>query len=141
MGVAKHHPVFPFRDRCEHRALPDYFKHGCFHHHVGPPDTPSGVFAFVLVLLFQQTAGIYIQMLGEPVYRHIRLNRLGQLRRTPFPFAVLGGDDLCHGFQYRVRGLLSKLSSAGCFLVWWTIRMQTPCLASVRHSSSSTAAS
>ena len=67
-GVAKYHPGFSFprrlrrsqrcweypsksrRDRCDRRALPDYFKRGCFHHHVGQPDTPSGVFGFVLIL-------------------------------------------------------------------------------------------
>ena len=38
------------RDRCERRALLDYFKRGCFHHHVGQPDTPPGVLGFVLVL-------------------------------------------------------------------------------------------
>ena len=38
------------RDRCERRALLDYFKRGGFHHHVGQPDTPPGVLGFVLVL-------------------------------------------------------------------------------------------
>ena len=38
------------RDRCERRALPDHFKRGCFHHHVGQPDTPSSMFGFILVL-------------------------------------------------------------------------------------------
>ena len=80
-GVAKYHPSFFVprrlrrsqrcweypskhrRDRCERRALLDYFKRRCFHHHVGQPDTPSGVFGFVLVLylmFFQQAAGIHI---------------------------------------------------------------------------------
>ena len=67
-GVAKYHPGFSFprrwrrsqrcweypskhrRDRCERRALPDYFKRGGFHYHVSQPDTPSGVLGFVLVL-------------------------------------------------------------------------------------------
>ena len=67
-GVAKYHPIFFFprrlrrsqrcweytskhrRDRCERRALPDHFKRGCFHHHVGQPDTPSSMFGFILVL-------------------------------------------------------------------------------------------
>ena len=109
--MAKYHPSFSLprrwrrsqrcweypskhrRDRCERRALLDYFKRRCFHHHVGQPDTPSGVFGFVLVLylmFFQQTAGIHIQVFGEPVHRHIRLNRLGQLGGTAFPFTVLG---------------------------------------------------
>ena len=51
------------RDRCERRALPDYFKRGGFHHHVSQTDTPSGVLGFVLVLhliFFQQAAGIHI---------------------------------------------------------------------------------
>ena len=51
------------RDRCERRALLDYFKRGGFHHHVGQPDTPPGVLGFVLVLhlmFFQQAAGIHI---------------------------------------------------------------------------------
>ena len=43
-------PFFPSRDRCERRALLDYFKRGGFHHHVGQPDTPPGVLGFVLVL-------------------------------------------------------------------------------------------
>ena len=53
----------PFRDRCERRALLDYFKRRCFHHHVGQPDTPPGVLGFVLILylmFFQQAAGIHI---------------------------------------------------------------------------------
>ena len=79
--VAKHHLIFFFRnggdgrngagsppskhrrDRCERRALLDYFKCRCFHHHVGQPDTPPGVLGFVLILylmFFQQAAGIYI---------------------------------------------------------------------------------
>ena len=67
-GVAKYHPIFFLpatvatvatvlgapskhrRDRCERRALPDHFKRGCFHHHVGQPDTPSSMFGFILVL-------------------------------------------------------------------------------------------
>ena len=67
-GVAKYHPVFSFprrlrrsqrcweypskhrRDRCERRALLDYFKRSCFHHHVSQSDTPPGVLGFVLVL-------------------------------------------------------------------------------------------
>ena len=60
-------------------------------------------------MFFQQAAGIHIQMLGEPVYCHIRLNRLGQLGGTAFPFPILGRHDLCHGFQHRVRRLLPKL--------------------------------
>ena len=48
-------------------------------------------------------------MLGEPVYRHIRLNRLSQLGGTAFPFPVLGRHDLRYGFQYRVWRLLPKL--------------------------------
>ena len=90
-GVAKYHPGFSFprrwrrsqrcweypskhrRDRCERRALLDYFdyfdyfKRRCFHHHVCQPDTPPGVLGFVLVLhlmFFQQAAGIHIQMFG-----------------------------------------------------------------------------
>ena len=80
-GVVKYHSGFSFprrwrrsqrcweypskhrRDRCERRALLDYFKRRCFHHHVGQPDTPSGVLGFVLVphlMFFQQAAGIYI---------------------------------------------------------------------------------
>ena len=100
------------RDRCERRALPDYFKCGCLHHHVSQPDTPSSVFGFILVLhlmFFQQAAGIHIQMFGEPVYCHIRLNRLGQLSGTAFPFSVINRYDLRHSFQYRVRRLLPKL--------------------------------
>ena len=96
------------RDRCERRALPDYFKRRCFHHHVGQPDTPPGVLGFVLVLhlmFFKQAACIHIQMLGKTVNRHIRLNRLGQLGGTAFPFGVLGGYDLRYGFQLRVRML------------------------------------
>lgn len=97
-GVAKYHPSFFFprrwrrlqrcweypskhrRDRCERRALLNYFKYRRFYHHVSQSDAPSSVFGFVLVsylMLFQQAASIYIQMFGEPVYRHIRLNRLG----------------------------------------------------------------
>ncbi len=103
-------PSFSFRDRCEGRASLDYFKRGCFHHHVGQPDTLSSVLGFILVLylmFFQQTAGIHIQMLGEPVYRHIRMDRLGQFDGTTFPFMVLVEYDLCHGFQYRVWRLLA----------------------------------
>ena len=48
-------------------------------------------------------------MLGEPVYRHIRLNRLSQLSGTAFPFPVVSRHDLRYGFQYGVRGLLPKL--------------------------------
>ena len=129
-GVVKYHPSFFVprrlrrsqrcreypskhrRDRCERRALLDYFKRRCFHHHVGQLDTPSGVFGFVLVLylmFFQQAAGIHIQMLGEPVHRHIRLNRLGQLGGTAFPFPVVSRHNFCHGFQHWVRRLLPKL--------------------------------
>ena len=100
------------RDRCERRASLDYFKRRCFHHHVGQPDTPSSVFGFILVLhlmFFQQAAGIHIQMFGEPVHCHIRLNRLGQLSGTAFPFSVINRYDLRHSFQYRVRRLLPKL--------------------------------
>ena len=67
---------------------------------------------FVLILylmFFQQAAGIHIQMLGEPIYRHICLNCLGQLGGTAFPFAVVSRYDLCYGFQYRVWRLLPKL--------------------------------
>ena len=88
------------RDRCERRALLDYFKRRCFHHHVGQPDTPPGVLGFVLILylmFFQQAAGIHIQMFGEPIYRHIRLNRLGQLGGAAFPFPVVSRHDLCYG--------------------------------------------
>ena len=92
--------------------LLDYFKRRCFHHNVGQPDTPSSVFGFILVLhlmFFQQAAGIHIQMFGEPVHCHIRLNRLGQLSGTAFPFSVINRYDLRHSFQYRVRRLLPKL--------------------------------
>ena len=114
-GVVKYHPSFFVprrwrrsqrcweypskhrRDRCERRALLDYFKRGCFHHHVGQPDTPSGVLGFVLVLhlmLFQQPSGIHIQMFDEPVYRHIRLNRLGQLGGTAFLHSRFAEDTI-----------------------------------------------
>ena len=73
-GVAKYHPGFSFprrwrrsqrcweypskhrRDRCERRALSDYFVLCCLHYHVGESDTPSGVPGFVLVsyLIFLQ---------------------------------------------------------------------------------------
>ena len=60
-------------------------------------------------MFFQQAAGIYIQMFCQSVYRHIRLNRLGQLGGTAFPFPVVSRHDLRYGFQYGVRGLLPKL--------------------------------
>ena len=128
--MAKYHPSFSFPrrwqrsrrcfegysqhrcDRRHRRALLDYFKRRCFHHHVGQPDTPSSMFGFVLVphlMFFQQTAGIHIQMFGEPIYRHIRLNRLGQLGGTAFPFPVVSRYDFCYGFQYRVWRLFPKL--------------------------------
>ena len=60
-------------------------------------------------MFFQQTAGIHIQMLGEPVYCHIRLDCLGQLSGTAFPFPVVSGYDFRHGFQHRVWRLFPKL--------------------------------
>lgn len=125
--MAKYHPSFSFprrwrrsqrcweypskhrRGRCERRALLDYFKRRCFHHHVGQPDTPSSMFGFVLVphlMFFQQTAGIHIQMFGEPIYRHIRLNRLGQLGGTAFP-SRLSADTIF--------ATASSTGSGGCF--------------------------
>ena len=109
-GVAKHHLTssFPQRwrrsqrcweypskhrcDRCKRRALLDYFNHRCFYHHVGQPDTPSGVLAFVFVLhlmFFQQAAGIHIQMLGKAIHCHIQPKGFGKLCGATFPFAVL----------------------------------------------------
>lgn len=70
-------PAFSFRER---RALLDYFKRKCFYHHVGQPDTLSGVFGFVFVLhpiFFQYVSGIHIQVFGEPVHRHIQMQGLG----------------------------------------------------------------
>lgn len=97
------------RDRCERRALPDYFKRRCFHHHVGQPDSPSGVFGFVLILhlmFFQQAAGIHIQMLGEPVYRHIRLNHLARSVGLP-SHSRLSADTIF--------ATASSTESEGCF--------------------------
>ena len=84
--MAKCHPIFSFprrwrrsqrcweypskhrRDRCKRRALLDYFKCGCFYHHISQPNTPPFMFDFVFILhlmFFQQTTGIYIQMLSK----------------------------------------------------------------------------
>ena len=103
---------FLSRNGSDGRALLDYFKRGCLHHHLGQPDTPSGVLGFVFILhltFFQQAAGIHIQMLGKSVHCHIQLEGFGKLCRAAFPLAVLVRYHFCYRFQYRVRRLLPKL--------------------------------
>ena len=60
-------------------------------------------------MFFQQTTGIYIQMLSKAVHCHIQPKGFGKLCWAAFPFAVLVRYDFRYRFQHRVRRLLPKL--------------------------------
>ena len=68
----------------------------------------GSVFVHHFVCL-QQSAGVYIQVLGQPIGWHIRLCKLCQFCGASLPFPVLGVHNSRHHFQYRVRGLFPQL--------------------------------
>ena len=66
-------------------------------------------FVFILHLMFfQQTTGIYIQMLSKVVHHHIQPDGFGKICVAAFPFAVLVRYDLRYRFQHGIRWLLPE---------------------------------